>query len=35
MPWVDRLPAGAELNGDVMMQLFEQGLVRFIKVTIP
>ena len=35
MPWVDRLPAGTELNGDVMMQLFEQGLVRFIKVTIP
>ncbi len=35
MPWVDRLPPGTELNGDVMMQLFEQGLVRFIKVTIP
>jgi hypothetical protein len=35
MPWVDRLPAGAELNGDKMMELYEQGLVRFIKVTIP
>jgi hypothetical protein len=35
MPWVDRLPPGVELTGDVMMQLYEQGLVRFIKVTIP
>jgi len=35
MPWVDRLPAGAELNGDKMMELYEQGLVRFIKITIP
>ena len=35
MPWVDRLPPDTELNGDVMMQLYEQGLVKFIKVTIP
>ena len=35
MPWVDRLPTGTELTGDVMMQLYEQGLVKFIKVTVP
>ena len=35
MPWVDRLPQGTELTGDVMMELYEQGLVKFIKVTIP
>jgi hypothetical protein len=35
MPWVDRLPAGAELNGDKMMELYEQGLVKFILVSIP
>ena len=35
MPWVDRLPSGTELNGDKMMELYEQGLVKFIKVTIP
>jgi len=35
MPWVDRLPSGTELNGDKMMELYEQGLVKFIKITIP
>ena len=35
MPWVDRLPPGTELNAETLMQLFEQGLVKFIKITIP
>jgi hypothetical protein len=35
MPVAGRLPPGTELTAEKMMELYEQGLVRFIKVTIP
>ena len=34
MPVADRLPPGTELNGDKMMELYEQGLVKFVLVAI-
>jgi len=35
MPMVGRLAPGTELTAEKMMELYEQGLVKFIKVTIP
>ena len=35
MPFGARLPPGTELSADVMMQLHEQGLVKFILVVVP
>jgi hypothetical protein len=35
MPWGARLQPGQELTADVMMELFNQGKVKFIMVRIP
>jgi hypothetical protein len=35
MPVAGRLPPGTELTAEKMMELYEQGLVKFVLVTVP